>query len=263
MDKATIIGFLVGFACVLAAITMHGSLGDFIDVPGMLVCFGGTFAAAMVAFPLKKITSLPGTLIHIFKVKVPEPKDEIARFSDYATIVRREGLLGLEAKIANITDPFLKRGLEMVIDNAPREKIEETLSIEISCLHERHSTSKKIFENMGAMAPAFGMIGTLIGLIQMLGSLDDPSKIGAGMAVAMVTTFYGAFLSNMVFLPIATKLETRSKEELAVRELMLHGLLGLLDGESPRGMEAKLKSYLAPKSRDKKEGEGEMNRDAA
>src|SRR4051794_28859775 len=113
MDKATVIGFIVGFACVLAAIVTHGSLGDFVDVPGMLVCFGGTFGAAMVAFPMKNITGLGGTLMHIFKNKVPETKDEIARFSEYAAIVRREGLLGLEAKIAGITDPFLKRGLEM------------------------------------------------------------------------------------------------------------------------------------------------------
>jgi chemotaxis protein MotA len=262
MDKATIIGFIVGFACVLAAICMNGSLESFIDVPGMLVCFGGTFAAAMIAFPMKNITGLMGTLMHIFKVKVPQSKDEIARFSEYAALVRREGLLGLESKIAKISDPFLKRGLEMVIDNAPREKMEETLSIEIHCLHERHMTGKKIFENMGAMAPAFGMVGTLIGLIQMLGSLDDPSKIGAGMAVAMVTTFYGAFLSNMVFLPIATKLETRSKEEVQIRELTLHGLIGLLEGESPRGIEAKLKSYLSPKVRERREAPKE-EREAA
>lgn len=253
MDKATLFGFILGFGAVIVAIMMGGSLGAFVDVPGMIICFGGTFAAAMVAFPMSSVLSAGGTLMHCFKVKVPECKEEIARFSDYAAIVRREGLLGLEAKIAAIRDPFLKRGLEMVIDNAPREKMEETMSIEIQCLHERHSIGKKIFENAGAMAPAFGMVGTLIGLIQMLGSLDDPSKIGTGMAVAMVTTFYGAFLSNMVFLPLATKLETRSKEEVQVRELMLHGLLGLLEGESPRAIEAKLKSYLSPKTRDKKE----------
>ena len=261
MDKGTIFGFGIGFTAVLIAITMHGSLADFVDVPGMLVCFGGTLAAAMVAFPLRNVLGLPGTVMHIFKNKVPDAKEEIKRFADYAAIVRREGLLGLEGKITGVRDPFLKRGLEMVVDNAPREKIEEALSIEIHCLHERHVTGKKMFENAGAMAPAFGMVGTLIGLIQMLGSLDDPSKIGAGMAVAMVTTFYGAFLSNMVFLPMATKLDTRSKEEQQVRELMLQGLLGLVDGESPRGIESKLKSFLSPKHR--VDQAAPANRDAA
>ena len=188
MDKATILGFIIGCGAVVAAICHEGTLTAFIDIPGMMVCFGGSLGSALVGFPLKSILTLPGTLMHCFKVKVPNANEEIARFNDYATIVRREGLLGLEAKLAEVRDPFLKRGLEMVIDNAPKEKVGEVLEIEIQRLHERHGTGKKIFENMGAMAPAFGMVGTLIGLIQMLGSLDDPSKIGSGMAVAMVTT---------------------------------------------------------------------------
>ncbi len=252
MDKATPIGFFVGFAAVLAAIMMEGglhSLTAFVDVPGMLVCFGGSFAAAMVAFPMSNMIGLPKTVMHIFIVKTPNLRTEIKRFSEYAAVVRRDGLLGLEAKLPEVKDPFLKRGLEMVIDNATKDKLHEVLEIEIEALHERHTTGKKIFENMGAMAPAFGMVGTLIGLIQMLGSLDDPSKIGAGMAVAMVTTFYGAFLSNMVFLPIATKLETRSKEEVAARQMILQGLIGLIEGENPRELEGKLKAFLSPKFR--------------
>ena len=168
MDKGTFIGFGVGFGCVILGITMHGSLAEFVDVPGMLICFGGTFAAAMIAFPLKNITGLFGTLMHIFKVKVPETKEEIARFSEYAAIVRREGLLGLEAKIAAITDPFLKRGLEMVIDNAPRKRLRKPFPSKFNACTERHSIGKKMFETMGAMAPAFGMVGTLIGLIECL-----------------------------------------------------------------------------------------------
>ncbi|MCX7664567.1 MAG: motility protein A [Gemmataceae bacterium] len=252
MDKATPIGFLVGFAAVLGAIVFEGGvqgIAAFLDVPGMMVCFGGSFAAAMVAFPIGNIMALPKTVMHIFKVKTPNLRNEIKRFAEYAAVVRRDGLLGLEAKLPDVQDPFLKRGLEMVIDNATKEKLHEVLEIEIEALHERHTTGKKIFENMGAMAPAFGMVGTLIGLIQMLGSLEDPSKIGAGMAVAMVTTFYGAFLSNMIFLPIATKLETRSREEVAARQMMLQGLIGLVEGENPRELEGKLKAFLSPKYR--------------
>ncbi len=151
-------------------------------------------------------------------------------------------------------DPFLIRGLEMVIDGTAKEKLEEVLSIELQCIKERHGTGKKIFDQLGASLPAFGMVGTLIGLIQMLHELDDPTKIGAGMAVAMVTTFYGAFVANLVFLPLAGKLEARSKEEVLLRELMIHGLVALAEGEAPRAMEAKLQAFLSPKVRQSRGG---------
>src|SRR5205807_10102902 len=136
-------------------------------------------------------------------------------------------------------EPFRKRGLELVIDNSAKEKLEEVLHLDLHSIEERHSLGKKIFEQLGAMLPAFGMVGTLIGLIQMLGSLDDPSKIGSGMAVAMVTTFYGAFGSNMIYLPLAGKLEARSKEETLLRELMIKGLVSMVEGDAPRAMETK------------------------
>jgi chemotaxis protein MotA len=249
MDKATILGLVIGIGAIFGVIAMEGDVTAFVDIPGIAIIIAGSVGSTMIAFPMHSCMSVPGTLMHVFKVKVPEARDEIRRLVDYATLSRREGVLALEPAAAEIRDPFLKRGLEMIIDKAPREKLEETLSIEITSLHERHTTGKKIFENLGAMAPAFGMVGTLIGLILMLGSLDDPSKIGSGMAVAMVTTFYGAFVSNLIFLPIATKLETRSKEEMQVRELTLQGLIGIIEGENPRALEARLKSYLAPKQR--------------
>src|SRR5205807_2789098 len=140
-------------------------------------------------------------------------------------------VLALEKKLPEIKDPFLVKGLELVIDGTPKEKLEEILTIKLNYIQERHHTGKKIFDQLGASLPAFGMVGTLIGLIQMLNSLDDPTKIGAGMAVAMVTTFYGAFVANLVFLPLAGKLEARSKEEMLVRELTIQGLVGLVDGD--------------------------------
>ncbi len=249
MDIGTVFGLLLGFACVSAAILMHGSIADFVDVPGALVAFGGSSAAILVAFPFKKVREVFGVVRQVFTVRVPEPKEEIRRFSEYAAVVRRDGLLSLEKQMADVKDPFLRRGLEMVIDNTPHEKLEQVLHIELDGMEERHQLGKKIFDQLGAMLPSFGMVGTLIGLIQMLHELDDPSKIGAGMAVAMVTTFYGAFGANMVFLPLANKLDARSKEEVKVRQLMIHGLVGLLEGESPRAMEAKLTAFLAPKSR--------------
>jgi chemotaxis protein MotA len=249
MDFGTILGIVLGFGFIAAAITMHGSLKDFVDVPGAMVAFGGSTAALFIMFPMKKVLGVFGVTKNCFLSKLPAPRDEIKRLSELAALSRREGLLALEKELPAITDPFLVRGLEMVIEGLPKAKLEEALNVELSCIQERHATGKKIFDQLGASLPAFGMVGTLIGLIQMLGQLDDPSKIGAGMAVAMVTTFYGAFVANMVYLPMAGKLETRSKEETLLRELMIRGLVCLIEGDSPRSLESKLKAFLSPKAR--------------
>jgi chemotaxis protein MotA len=250
MDFATIIGMILGFAFIIGAITMHGSLKDFVDVPGAMVAFGGSTSALFVMFPMKKVFGVFGVVKKCFLTKLPDPKDELARLTQLATVARKDGLLALEKELANISDPFLIRGLEMVVDGTSKEKLEEVLNIELSCIQDRHSLGKKIFDQLGASLPAFGMVGTLIGLIQMLGELDDPSKIGAGMAVAMVTTFYGAFVANMIYLPMAGTLEARSKEETLLRELMIRGLVALVEGDPPRSMESKLKAFLAPKARE-------------
>ncbi len=249
MDIGTIIGFLFGFLCIGIAIMMHGSLADFVDIPGALVAFGGSFSALFICFPMKKVLGVFGVVKNCFLVKLGNPHEEIQRFTELSTVARRDGLLALEKNVTEIKDPFLKRGLEMVIDGAAKERLEQVLSIEVNAIQERHKVGKKIFDQLGASLPAFGMVGTLVGLIQMLHELNDPTKIGAGMAVAMVTTFYGAFVANMVFLPLSAKLETRSKEEVALRELMIHGLVGMVEGESPRELAAKLTAYLSPKAR--------------
>jgi chemotaxis protein MotA len=249
MDTGTIAGALLGFAFVAAAILMHGKLSDFVDVPGALVAFGGSFSALFIFFPAKQVLSVFSVVKNCVFHKLPDPAAEIRRLTELATVARRDGLLALEKRLPEISDPFLIRGLEMVIDGTSREKVEQVLQIELNYIEERHAVGKKMFDQLGASLPAFGMVGTLIGLIQMLHELDDPSKIGAGMAVAMVTTFYGAFGANMIFLPMAGKLENRSKEEALVRELMIQGLVALIDGEAPRSMEARLKAFLSPKAR--------------
>jgi chemotaxis protein MotA len=249
MDTGTIIGVVMGFGFVAAAIMMHGSLTDFVDIPGALVAFGGSSSALFIFFPAKQVLGVFGVVKNCVLHKLPEPRAEIRRLTELATVARRDGLLALEKRLPEISDPFLIRGLEMVIDGTSREKVEQVLQIELQYIEERHAVGKKMFDQLGASLPAFGMVGTLIGLIQMLHELDDPSKIGAGMAVAMVTTFYGAFVANMVYLPLAGKLENRAKEEALVRELMIQGLVALIDGEAPRAMETKLKAFLAPKAR--------------
>jgi chemotaxis protein MotA len=249
MDLGTLLGTLMGFAFVAAAILIHGQLSDFVDIPGALVAFGGSFSALFVYFPARRVFGLFSLLGKCLFNQLPDPRAEILRFTQFSAISRRNGLLALDKETAGITDPFLRRGMEMVIDGTPREKIEEMLQLELACIQERHSVGKKMFEQLGASLPAFGMVGTLIGLIQMLNKLDEPSQIGAGMAVAMVTTFYGAFAANMVCLPLAGKLDNRSKEETLLRELMIQGLIALTQGEGPRAIESRLKSFLAPGSR--------------
>ncbi len=250
MDLGTLTGMGVGIAFVVMAITLSGSLLDFYDLPSILVVFGTTGAGLFVMFPAKKVLGVFKVVKNCFLVKLSSPQEEIRRLSELAAVARRDGLLALEKQLGSITDPFLIRGLEMVIDGTPREKLEDVLNIELGCIQERHATGKKIFDQLGALLPAFGMVGTLIGLIQMLGKLDDPSKIGAGMAVALITTFYGAVGANMFCLPLANKLEARSKEETLIRELMINGLLALVDGEPPRAMETKLKAFLSPNARE-------------
>ncbi len=250
MDLGTILGFILGFGFIGAAIMMHGSITDFIDLPGAMVAFGGSTSAIFIMFPMKKALGAFGVVKHCFLFKLSNPKEEIARLTELASVARRDGLLALEKRIPDLKDPFLVRGLEMVIDGTPREKLEEVLNIELQYIQERHTTGKKIFDQLGASLPAFGMVGTLIGLIQMLHELDDPTKIGAGMAVAMVTTFYGAFVANLIYLPLAGKLEARNKEETLLRELMIQGLAALVEGEAPRAMETKLKAFLSPKARE-------------
>lgn len=249
MDIGTLLGFLLGFLFTVAAICMHGSLLDFIDLPGAMITFGGAGAALFINFPLKKVLGSFNVVKHCFLDKLPEPQEEIRILSELATVARRDGLLALEKNLAEVEDPFLIRGLEMVIDGTQKEKLEELLTLEVENIQARHLTGKKIFEQLGYSLPAFGMVGCLVGLVQMMQKLDDPSKIGAGMAVAMVGTFYGVFTANLVFLPLAGKLDTRSKEEVMLRDLMIHGLVALVEGEAPRALESKLKTFLAPKMR--------------
>lgn len=255
MDLGTIIGLLVGIGLVLGSIMMGGGgLGPFINIPSAMITIGGSFAATMISFPLGAVLGVAGVVKNCFMQKLPKPPEVVASFKDLSTVARKDGLLALEGKIAEIEDDFLKRGLEMVVGGTAKEEVEMTMETEISYIDERHKVGKKVLDSLGAGAPAFGMVGTLIGLVQMLRTLDDPSKIGGGMATALLTTLYGALVANLFCIPLASKLEARNKEELMVRELMLSGLLGLLEGQAPRALEGRLTSFLSPKNRPQEDG---------
>jgi chemotaxis protein MotA len=254
MDIATIIGLILGIGCILASMIMDpGGVGPFIHIPSMMITFGGSLAALLINFPLRNVLGTLGVVRTCFTVKLPSPTNVIDQFKEFANVARRDGLLALEARLAEVSDPFLVRGMEMVIGGSSKEDLSNNLSTELTYIEQRHQTGKKILDSLAAAGPAWGMIGTLIGLVQMLRTLDDPSKIGMGMAVALITTFYGALLANLVCIPLAGKLEQRNMEEVMIRELMITGLTSLVEGQPPRTVEEKLLAYMSPSSRPQKE----------
>jgi len=249
MDFATIVGLLLGTALVIGSIFLGGDLGPFINVPSMMITIGGSFAALLINFPLKSVMGSLKVVKKCFTDALPKTNDVIEQFADLATIARRDGLIALEPEMEKLTDDFMVRGLEMVIGGVAKEEVVAVLETEIAYIEQRHQQGKKIVDATGAAAPAFGMIGTLIGLVQMLRSLDDPSQIGVGMATALLTTLYGALIANLFCLPLSGKLEARSKEEVMLRELMLSGLNSLVDGHPPRAVRERLVAFLSASSR--------------
>ena len=251
MDFTTLIGIVSGVGLVLVAIFMGGGISIFINIPSMMITFGGTLGATLINFPFSKVMGVLRVVKNAFFYREISPDEVIKQLVDFATIARREGVLALEQRISSLNDPFLQKGLQLAVDGTPPETIREILRTDIDYLASRHKVGQEIFNAMGTYAPAFGMIGTLIGLIQMLRALDDPSKIGQGMATALLTTFYGALFANLICLPIAGKLKVRSEEEILSRELIVEGILSIQSGDNPRIVEEKLKAFIAPRLREK------------
>lgn len=249
MDLATIIGIFLAFGLVASAIVVGGNPLVFINLPAMLIVIGGTIGATLVNYPLGHVVGVIGVVKNTFFTKSKDPATIIEQFLDYANRARREGILSLEPLLKEVDDDFLRKGLQLTVDGLEPQTIQEILETEISYLEERHETGAEILGIMGAFAPAMGMIGTVIGLVQMLQTMNDPSTIGPAMAVALLTTFYGALLANLVFNPMSGKLKTRSKQEVLGREMILEGILSISKGENPRIIAEKLNSYLPPRSR--------------
>jgi chemotaxis protein MotA len=249
MDLATLIGLVISFGLVFAAIIMGGSLLIFIDIPSILIVFGGTIGTTLINYPLSNVIGVIGVMKNTFFHSLDDPAKIIEQFIDYANKARREGILALEPVIKEIKDDFLRKGLQMAVDGMEPQAIQEIMEIDIAYLQERHDLGAEVMATMGGFAPAMGMIGTVIGLVQMLQNMNDPSTIGPSMAVALLTTFYGAILANLIFNPMTGKLKTRSKEEVLLREMMLEGIISISKGENPRIVEEKLNSFLPPKLR--------------
>jgi len=223
----------------------------YIDIPSIMIVVGGTVAATLVRYPIPSVIGAIAVVKKSIFVKLGIAEEEIKRLIDYCKISRREGLLGLEKEIEKIRDVFLIKAVRLLVDGTDSDSLRSILGTEIDNIRQRHSAGKGILEFAGLMAPAFGMIGTLIGLVDMLKKLDDPSKIGAGMAVALITTFYGVIMSNLMLLPIAGRLDTLSKKEVFLKEIILEGVISIQKGDAPMVTEDKLKSFLQPKAAEK------------
>jgi chemotaxis protein MotA len=237
---------------VFAAIVMGGEWTWFFSPPSIMIVMGGTMGATFLSYPLSEVLSVFKVAKNVFMHRSQSPSDLIPLISMFARKARQEGILSFESQLDEIEDPFLVKGIQMAIDGMESSAIEEVMTTEIQYLEERHKLGSEIFTTMGTFAPAIGMLGTIIGLVQMLMQMEDPSQIGAPMAVALLTTFYGTLLANLLFIPVAGKLRTRSKQEVLIKEMVLEGVISIQSGDNHRVVEQKLKAFIAPKFRELK-----------
>ncbi|MCM0755141.1 MotA/TolQ/ExbB proton channel family protein [Desulfovibrio aminophilus] len=248
MDFATLLGLLFGLSLVIGAIYMGGDMMIFFNLPSAMIVLGGSLASICIAFPFEEVIQAFYAGFKIFATKRVQARDVVNIMVKVAEISRREGLLALEN--VQTENMVLKKSCQLIADNADPDLIRTTLAIEIGSMKRRHKVAQDVFIRLGSLAPAFGMIGTLIGLIQMLMRLDDPKTIGPAMAVAIITTFYGSLLSTILFLPIAIKLKARTLQEQLHLEIIFEGAKSILENNNPRLVYEKLSSFLAPKERE-------------
>lgn len=248
MDLSTIIGIVGGLGVIVGAIGTD-KLIVFVSVPSFLIVVVGSGGAFLVNYPFADLKAFVSILMKTLKYRVSHPDDIIPMLVDFGGKARRDGILVLQQESKNIEDPFLNKGLQLAIDGTEPQMILKVLETEVEYVKERHRLGAEMATAIGTYLPAFGMIGTLVGLVLMLQTLDDPSTIGPSMAIALITTFYGALLANLVFLPMAGKLKKRSADETLLMEVMIEGIVSIASGDNPRIMEQKLHAFLLPKLR--------------
>ncbi len=245
MDIATIVGLVLAWALIIGSLLMGGAgIGAYIDGPSMMIVIGGSIGAVMIAFPFSRIRTFHKVCIKTLLCKSTPIPEIIDSFVTFAEVARRDGILSLESMVENIDDPFIVRGIQMAVDGTDPELIETIMEADLENQVLRHQQGKSLLDNLGRYCPAFGMIGTLIGLVAMLANMSDPSGIGSGMAVALITTLYGALLANVVFIPMADKLAARSAEEVLRKTVIIRGIMSIQAGDNPRIVEQKLLTYV-------------------
>ncbi len=240
MEKSTPIGLGLGFALIFAAIFLGGNWLTFVDIPSILIVVGGTIAALLVAYSIDELKVVVPGLQRLLKFNPPDLSQYVELFSELSRTARREGLLALDRRLGELDDEFIRFGLEMAVDGIEEQEIAEMLQVRMTEEFRPIQLFAKIMNSAGTFAPSFGMIGTLIGLVQMMQNLTDPTQIGAGMAVAMLTTLYGAVLANLVFLPLANKIKVQLAQLQKAREMTRVGILSIVRGDSPSMIEKRL-----------------------
>ncbi len=256
MDISTIIGLVGGIGLILWAILSKSAIGPFMDPGSAAIVVGGATAAALISFPIQNILGVAKVVKNCFFSKARDPKGLISDLVKFAELARRDGILALENVSGEIDDPFLLSGIQMAVDGTDPDLIESVMMNDLDAVEARHAEGKALFDNIGRFAPAFGMVGTLVGLVIMLQNMDDPSAIGPGMAIALLTTLYGALLANLIALPLAEKLGLRSRHESLLKMVVIKGVMAIQSGDNPRIVEQKLKTFLPNRLRDSVEVQG-------
>ncbi len=257
MDLASLVGLVMCFILVIFGIVFDGgsivvsNLTSFVDIPSAIITFGGAFCCILIMCgDFKDFINKFKTASKVMKIQQNEVIESIKTLIQFSNIARKEGLLALENQARDLDDPFLRKGLMLIVDGTEPELVSGIMDTELQATEARHKDAIGFWENIAAMGPAWGMIGTLIGLVNMLKALDDPNSIGPAMAVALITTLYGSLLANWIATPMASKLKSKSQEEIMAKEILVEGILSIQAGENPRVIEEKLKSFLSPAQRD-------------
>ncbi|NSW91545.1 MAG: motility protein A [Firmicutes bacterium] len=261
MDLATLIGIIGGTLCIVIPIIQGGAPEIYFSFGSMLVTIGGGIASTLISYRVKEILKIMKVVANAFSGKETDLESTIRLLVELSQKARREGLLALETDQENIEDDFIRRSIQLIVDGVEPEIIKESLDVELDNMSIRHERGQGLFRTMGALFPAWGMIGTLIGLINLLKSLDKPENIGPAMALALITTLYGSLLAHFICNPIANKLSLKSKEEIQEKEMIIEGILSIQAGENPRIMEHKLKTFLSSKQREAYEAKNRESRE--
>ncbi len=249
MDLATLIGLLAGIVIIVSAILLESSLWDFVNVPGLVIVVIGTIAITLIKHRITSVAeSFKLAFATAFLERTENPLILIQQVRELSAVVRKEGILGLES--AEIEDPFLQKGIALCIDGHPPDFIEESLIQELEQSIERYEVAEKVFRGIGETAPGLGMLGTLVGLVQMLNNMQEPSSVGPAMAVALLTTFYGAFIAQVIAIPLADKLNLKAMDEHRNMALIITSVQNILKGQNPKVIIDVLSSYLPPKRRE-------------
>lgn len=250
MDLATLIGLMIAWGAITVGLLMEGGhIGDLVNPSAFMIVAGGTIGATTISFSMSQIISLPKIIRNAFFCKSSNLEQLIRTLVGFARMARKEGILALEEEAKHLDDKFLQTGIRLIVDGTPSELVREILETEIVYMQERHKVGESIFATMGGFSPTLGIIGTVMGLVHMLGSLDEPGKMGPAIAAAFIATLYGVSFANLVFLPISTKLKSRTSEEIVSYDMIVEGVLSIQAGDNPRMVEAKMLAFLPPSVR--------------